>query len=114
MTSSNESDAKSGGPQAAREAARRLRSIGEGAPIDEEPPELIRLASLAATHIVGASHNAYSPEQRAQMSDNLLAALTVMRFSRHLGGDPDATEAARAKVLKFAELFEMAIDLASE
>jgi hypothetical protein len=112
MTADNDSDAKSG-PDPARDAARRLRSFAEGAPIEDEAPELTRLADLAATHIVGASRNA-SPEQRTQLADNLLAALTVMRFSRLMGGDPGAVEAAKARVLKFAELFEMAIDLQSE
>lgn len=107
-------DGKSGGLEAARDGARRLRAIAEGAAIEEEPPQLIRMADLAATHIVGASRNAYSPEQRTQLADNLVAALTVIRFSRHLGGDPEAVEAAKAKVMKFVDLFDMAIELASE
>ena len=113
MTTSDDSDAKSG-PDAARDAARRLRAYGEGAPIEAEVPELTRLADLASTHILGASRNAHSPEQRKQMADNLLAALSLLKFSRLLGGDPEATEAAKAKVAKFAELFEMAIDLQGE
>ena len=113
MTTSNDADAKSA-PDAARIAARRLRSFAEGAPIEDDAPELARLADLAATHIVGVSQNAYSPEQRAQMADNLLAALSVMRFSRLMGSDPGALEASKARVLKFAELFEMAIELSSE
>lgn len=112
MTADN--DAKGGGPQAAREAARRLRAIAEGAPVEDGVPELTALADLAATHILDASRNAHSPEQRKQLADNLLAALSVLKFSRLLGGDPDAVEAAKAKVLKFAELFETAIELASE
>jgi hypothetical protein len=112
MPADNDTDAKSG-PDAARLAAGRLRSFAEGTPIDDDAPELTRLADLAATHIVGASRNA-SPEQRAQLADSLLAALTVMRFSRLMGGDPGAIEAAKARVLKFAELFETAIDLANE
>jgi hypothetical protein len=64
MTADNDTDTKSGQaerPDAARDAARRLRSFAEGAPIDDEAPELIRLADLAASHIVAASHNSYSP-----------------------------------------------------
>jgi len=110
----NDTDSKGGGLAAARDAARRLRSFAEGAAIEDEPPELIRLADLAATHIVGASKNAYSPEQRTQLADNLVAALTVMRFSRQLGGDPEAVEAAKATVQKFTDIFEMAIELAGE
>lgn len=110
----NDSDSKSAGLEAARDAARRLRSFAETGAIQEDAPELIRSADLAATHIVGASRNAYSPEQRKQLADNLVAALSLMKFSRHLGGDPAAVEAAKAKVSKFAELFDMAIDLAAE
>jgi len=112
MTADN--DAKSGGPEAARDAARRLRAIAEGAPVDDEPSELIQLADLAATQIVAASQNAYTPEQRTQLADNLVAALTVLRFGPALGGDAGAAQAARAKVLAFVELFETAIELASE
>ena len=103
-----------GGPEAARSAARRLRAIGEGAPIEEEPPELFRFADLAASQIVAASHGAYSQEQRTKLADGLLEALTVLRFGPLLGGDPGAAQAARAKVLSIVELFEMAIELAGE
>jgi hypothetical protein len=103
-----------GGPDAAREAARRLRAFGEGAPIEDEPPQLFRLADLAASQIVAASHGAYSPEQRAKLADGLLEALTVLRFGPLLGGDPAAAAAAKAKVLGIVELFEMAIELGSE
>ena len=75
---------------------------------------VIRLADLAASRIVATSHNAYSPAQRAKLSDDLLAALTVLRYGPLLGGDPDAVGAARGQVLAIVELFEMAIELASE
>jgi hypothetical protein len=117
MAADSDTDAKSayaGRPDAARHAAGRLRAFAEGAPIDDEAPELIQLADLAASHIVAASHNSYSPAQRAKLSDDLLAALTVLRFGPLLGGDPDAAAAARAKVLAVVELFEMAIELGSE
>jgi hypothetical protein len=113
MTAERDPDAKTG-PDAARLAARRLRSFAEGAPIDEEAPELSRLADLAASYIVGASQNTYTPEQRKQLADNVLAALTLMRVGRLMGSDPEAIEAAKARVLKFAEIFEMAIELQSE
>jgi hypothetical protein len=48
------------------------------------------------------------------LSDDLLAALTVLRFGPLLGGDPDAAGAARGEVLAVVELFEMSIELASE
>ena len=113
MAADNDTDAK-GGADAARDAARRLRSFGEGAPIEDEPPELFRLADLAASQIVAASHGSYSQEQGAKLADGLLEALTVLRFGPLLGGDPDAAGAARAKVLAIVELFEMAIELAGE
>ena len=103
-----------GGPDAARAAARRLRAIAAGAPIEEEPPELFRFADLAAAQIVAASHGAYSQEQRTKLADGLLEALTVLRFGPLLGGDPEAAAAAKAKVLSIVELFEMAIELGSE
>ena len=103
-----------GGPEAAREAARRLRSFGEGAAIEDEPPELFRLADLAASQIVAASHGSYTQEQRTKLADGLLEALTVLRFGPLLGGDPAAAEAAKAKVLAIVELFEMALELAGE
>jgi hypothetical protein len=113
MAADNDTDAKDG-PDAARDAARRLRSFGEGAPIEDEPPELFRLADLAASQIVAASHGSYSQDQRAKLADGLLEALTVLRFGPLLGGDPDAAGAARAKVLATVELLEMAIELAGE
>jgi hypothetical protein len=103
-----------GGPDAAREAARRLRSFAEGAPIEAEPPELFQLADLAASQIVATSNNPDAPALRGKMADNLLEALTILRVGRHLGVDPEAVEAAKGKVLKFVELFETAIELASE
>jgi hypothetical protein len=103
-----------GGPEAAREAARRLRAIGEGEPIAEEPPELFRFADLAASTIVAASHGKYSQEQQKKLADGLLEALTVLKFGTLLGGDPAAAEAGRAKVLSIVEIFEMALELASE
>jgi hypothetical protein len=103
-----------GGPDAAREAARRLRSFAEGAPIEAEPPELFRLADLAASQIVAASHGAYTQEQRAKLADSLLEALSVLRFGPLLGGDPEAAAAAKARVLGIVELLEMALELGSE
>jgi len=113
MTAHDETDGKSGGPEAVRAAARRLRSIAEGAAVEEEPAELIRIANIAASTIVGASQNAYSPEQTAQFADNLAAALTVLRFGALLGGDPAGAEAAKAKVRSVVELFEMALEFTS-
>jgi hypothetical protein len=104
----------SGGPEAARSAARRLRAFGEGAPVEEEPPELFRYADLAASQIVAASHGKYTQEQQRQLADGLLEALTVLKFGALLGGDPAGTEAAKAKVLSIAELFETALELAGE
>ena len=103
-----------GGPEAARAAARRLRAIGEGAPIGEEPPELCRFADLAASTIVDASHGKYTQEQQKNLADGLLEALTVLKFGSLLGGDPAAAEAAKAKVLAIVELFDMALELGSE
>jgi hypothetical protein len=103
-----------GGPDAAREAARRLRSIAEGAPIEEEPPELFRIADLAASQIVAASHGRYTQEQRSKLADGLLEALTVLKFGSLLGGDPAGAAAAKAKVLGIVELLEMALELGSE
>jgi hypothetical protein len=103
-----------GGPDPAREAARRLRAFGEGTPIEDEPPGLFRLADVAASQIVAASHGSYTPEQRTKLADGLLEALTVLRFGPLLGGDPAAAEAARARVLAIVELLEMAIELAGE
>ena len=103
-----------GGPDAAREAARRLRSYAEGAPIEAEPPELFRLADLAASQIVAASHGRYTQEQSAKLADGLLEALTVLKFGSLLGGDPAGTAAAKAKVLGIVELLEMALELGSE
>lgn len=104
-----------GGPDAAREAARRLRSYAEGAPIEAEPPELFRLADLAASQIVAASHGRYTQEQSAKLADGLLEALTVLKFGSLLGGgDPAGSAAAKAKVLGIVELLEMALELGSE
>jgi hypothetical protein len=100
-----------GGPDAAREAARRLRSFGEGAPIDAEVPELARLADLAASQIVATSENPDAAALRPKLAENLLAALTILRVGRSMGMGRDAMEAARAKVLKMAELLESAIEL---
>ena len=113
MTDSKDTDTR-GGPEAAREAAGRLRSFGEGAPIEDEPPELFRLADLAASQIVAASHGAYTQEQQAKLADGLLEALTVLRFGPLLGGDADAAKAAKEKVLAIVELLEMALELAGE
>ena len=113
MAADKDTDTK-GGPEAAREAARRLRAFGEGAPIEDEPPELFRLADLAASQIVAASHGAYTQEQRGKLADGLLEALTVLKFGSLLGGDPAGAAAAKAKVLAIVELFEMAIELGSE
>jgi len=104
----------SGGPDAARAAAKRLRAFGEGAPVEEEPPELFRYADLAASQIVAASHGKYTHEQQRQLADGLLEALTVLKFGALLGGDPAAAQAAKAKVSAIAELFETAIELAGE
>ena len=103
-----------GGPDAAREAARRLRSYAEGAPIEAEPPELFRLADLAASQIVAASHGRYTQEQSAKLADGLLEALTVLKVGSLLGGDPAGAAAAKAKVLGIVELLEMALELGSE
>ena len=103
-----------GGPDAAREAARRLRSFAEGAPIEAEPPELFRLADLAASQIVAASHGRYTQEQSAKLADGLLEALTVLKFGSLFGGDPAGAAAAKAKVLGIVELLEMALELGSE
>lgn len=103
-----------GGPDAAREAARRLRSFGEGAPIDAEVPELARLADVAASQIVATSENPDAPALRAKLAENLLAALTILRVGRHLGTDREAMEEARGTVLRFVNLLETAIELASE
>jgi hypothetical protein len=103
-----------GGPGATRAAARHLRAIAEGAPIEEEPPELFRIADLAAAQIVAASHGAYSQEQRTKLADGLLEALTVLKFGSLLGGDPAGAAAAKAKVLGIVELLEMALELGSE
>jgi len=104
----------SGGLDAARAAAKRLRAFGEGAPVEEEPPELFRYADLAASQIVAASHGKYTEEQQRQLADGLLEALTVLKFGALLGGDPAAAQAAKAKVSAIAELFETAIELAGE
>ena len=85
----------SGGPDAVRNAARRLRAFGEGAQIEEEPPELFRIADLAAGQIVAASHGTYSHEQQKQLADGLLETLTVLKFGALLGGDPAAAAASR-------------------
>jgi len=113
MAGSNDTDSK-GGQEAARAAARRLRAIAEGAPVEEESPELIRMANLVASTIVSASQNAYSQEQSVQFADNLVAALTVLRFGSLFGSDPAAVEASKEKVGKFVELFEMALELSGE
>jgi len=103
-----------GGPQAARAAAKCLRAFGEGAPVEEEPPELFRYADLAASQIVAASHGKYTEEQQRQLADGLLEALTVLKFGALVGGDPAAAQAAKAKVSAIAELLETAIELAGE
>ena len=103
-----------GGPDAALEALGRLRSFGEGAPIDAEVPELSRLADFAASQIVAMSENPDAPALRAQLAENLLAALTILRVGRHMGMDREAMEAARGTVLRFVKLLETAIELASE
>ena len=103
-----------GGPDAAREAAHRLRSFGEGAPIDAEVPELTRLADVAASQIVATSENPDAPALRAKLAENLLGALTILRLHRILGVDAEAMEEARGTVLRFVKLLEAAIELASE
>jgi hypothetical protein len=103
-----------GGPDAARAAARRLRAIGEGSPIAEEPPELFRLADLAASRIVAASHGKYSAGQQKNLADGLLEALTVLRYGPLLGSDPAAAEPAKAKVLAIVGILDMALELGSE
>ena len=103
-----------GGPDAAREAARRLRSYAEGAPIEAEPPELFRLADLAASQIIAASHGKYTAEQQKNLADGLLEALTVLKFGSLLGGDPAAAEPAKAKVLAIVDILDMALELGSE
>ena len=103
-----------GGPDAAREAARRLRSFAEGAPIDAEVPELARHADVAASQIVATSGGRYSEEQRAKLAENLFGALAILRVGRYGLLDREAVEAARGTVLRFVELLETAIELASE
>ena len=103
-----------GGPDAAREAARRLRSFGEGAPIDAELPELSRLADFAASQIAAMSENPDPPALRAKLAENLLAALTILRVGRLMGTDREAMEAAKGTVLRFVKLLETAIELADE
>ena len=103
-----------GGPDAARAAALRLRAIAEGAPVEEEPPELFRYADLAAATIVAASRGKYSHEQQKQLADGLLEALTVLKFGALLGGDPAAAQPAKAKVLAIVEILDMALELANE
>ncbi len=103
-----------GGPDAAREAARRLRSFAEGSPIEAEPPELFRLADLAASQIVATSENPDAPALRAKLAENLLGALTILRLRWILGVDPEAIEEARGTVLRFVKLLETAIELAGE
>ena len=100
-----------GGPDAAREAARRLRSFAEGAPIDAEMPELARLADVAASQIVAMSENPDAPALRAQLAENLVAALTILRVGRFMGLD---REGARETVVRIVKLLETAIELASE
>ena len=102
------------GPDAAREAARRLRSFGEGASIDAEVPELARLADVAASRIAAMSENPDAPALRAKLAENLLAALTILRVGRYMGTDPEAMQAARGTVMRFVKLLETAIELASE
>ena len=103
-----------GGLDAAREAARRLRSFGEGTPIDAEVPELARLADVAASQIAATSENPDAPALRAKLAENLLAALTILRVGRYMGVGREEMEAARGTVLRFVKLLESAIELASE
>ena len=105
---------RGGGPAAAREAARRLRAMGEGTPINEEPPELFQLADLAAAQIVNASQGRYTQEHQKKLADSLLEALTVLKFGSLLCGDPAGAEAAKARVLGIVELVETAIELSAE
>lgn len=102
-----------GGPEAARAAAGRLRLIGEGVPVAEEPPELFRLADLAAGQIVAASQGKHTAEHQKKLADSLLEALTVLKFGSLLGGDAAATEAAKSRVLAITELCETALELGS-
>ena len=103
-----------GGPEAARKAAARLRAMGEGAPIKEEPPELFQLADLAAAQIVNASQGRYTSEHQKKLADSLLEALTVLKFGSLLGGDAAGTQAAKERVLGIVELVETAIELSGE
>ena len=103
-----------GGPEAARKAVARLRDIGEGAQIREEPPELFQFADLAAGTIVAASQGRYTAEHQKKLADSLLEALTVLKFGSLLGGDAAGTEAAKERVLGIVELAETAIELSGE
>jgi len=94
-----DNDTKSGQaerPDAARDAARRLRSFAEGGPIVDEAPELIRLADLAVSRIS-------DPAERARLAEDLIAALTVLRFGPLLGGNPDAARLQTLAILEFVE-----------
>jgi hypothetical protein len=69
-------------PTDADAALARLRALVAAEHIDEEAPELIRLADLAATKIA-------DPALREKVAEALIAALSVIRFAPLFGHDPE-------------------------
>jgi hypothetical protein len=67
-------------PTDADAALARLRALVAAGHIDEEAPELIRLADLAATKIS-------DPALREKVAESLIAALSVIRFAPLFGHD---------------------------
>jgi hypothetical protein len=83
-------------PTDADAALKRLQVLVAAGHIAEEAPELIRLADLAATKIVDAP-------LRDKLAENLIAALSVIRFAPIFGTDTaPAKRQAEAILAAFA------------
>jgi hypothetical protein len=67
-------------PTDADAALKRLQELVAGGHIAEEAPELIRLADLAATKIADGP-------LRNKLAENLIAALSVIRYAPIFGTD---------------------------
>jgi hypothetical protein len=69
-------------PNDADAALTKLQALVAAGNIEEEAPELIRLADLAATKIKDLA-------LRETLAENLIAALSVIRFAPLFGHDPE-------------------------
>ena len=73
-------------------AVARLQALVAAGPITEEAPELIRLSDLACSVII-------DPALREKVAENLISALTVIRFASVFAHDPEPGRQQATKIL---------------